>query len=243
MKDQLLITIGNRIEELRLEHRISREKLEEECGLNNQSIKKIERIEREKNPLRSFDVKALCAIANYFDVDIEYLLGMQNTKRRQVAEVSKVTGLSYEAVDILSSFGKINQTELDTLSALICSPSFIAFVVLLTRYCLLEGESKNMLKEGYSNLSDKEIMIAAIQNNVSMLINEVKSTAHNELMLTKNRTRAFALVAAAAEKTDKVVREADILEALTACGLDAEKEILAFYEYFAEYKNIMKKRE
>ena len=51
MSDHLLITIGNKIEGLRIEHNISREKLEENCGLKHQSIKKIER-----NPANTFNV-------------------------------------------------------------------------------------------------------------------------------------------------------------------------------------------
>lgn len=237
MSDQLLKTIGNKIEGLRMKHKISREKLQEACNLKEQSIKKIER-----NPSKTFDVSALCSIADYFDVDVEYLLGKQEEERRTLANASEVTGLSYDAVKILSSFGRINQTEIDTLSAVICSPSFLLFTEQMKRYCLLEGESRNLLIDGYSGLTDKEVMIAAIQNSVSLLMNETKTAAQDELIETDRRTRAFALVASAAMKENRTVTEADILESLSECGLDAEKEIQAFHEYFKEYEQNMKER-
>ena len=238
MSDQLLKTIGGKIEGLRMEHKISRETLQGACGLKEQSIKKIER-----NPSKTFDVSALCSIADYFDVDVDYLLGRQEARRKVFADVSAVTGLSYEAANLLSSFGILKQSDVDTLSTLICSPSFLPLINLIKRYCLLEGESKSMLKEGYSNLSDREVMIAAIQNNVSLLVNEAKSKAHDELMLSDKRERAFALIASALIKANSEVSESKIRESLAECGLDADKEIQAFHEYFSEYKKAMKGRE
>lgn len=238
MPDHLLATIGNKIEELRIEHNISREKLEENCGLKHQSIKKIER-----NPANTFNVSALCSIADFFDVDVEFLLGKQDVKRRVIADASKVTGLSYEAVRVLASFGKLNQTEIDTLSTFICSPSFLPFIVQLKKYCLLTGESKNLLKDEHSSLTDKDILTATIQNNVSLLMNEVKTASQNELIEKDKKTRAFALIASSIININREVAEADILEALSACGLDAKKEIQAFREYFPEYEKTMKGRE
>ena len=220
MKDYLLKTIGEVIENLRIERNVSRAKLEEACGLPNQSIKRIER-----NPSMTFDVSALCAIADFFDVD-----------------ASIVTGLSYEAVKVLTSFGKLNQTEIDTLSAFICSPSFLPFIVQLKKYCLLTGESKNLLKDEHSSLSDKDILAATIQNNVSLLMNEVKTASQEELIETDKRTRAFALIASSITNLNREVTETDILEALAECGLDAKKEIQPFREFFAEYKKTVKGR-
>ena len=237
MREQINKMIAERIKELRKEQKLSRERLESDCNLPIQSIKRIE-----MGNMSKIDVNDLCSIAEYFSVDIDYLLGRQNSPLRSVSDVSDVTGLSYEAANILSSFGKMNQTEIDTLSAMICSPSFLLFVEQMKRYCLLEGESRNLLIDGYSSLTDKEVMIAAIQNSVSLLMNEVKTVAQAELIETESRTRAFALVASAAMKVNRTVTEADILESLSECGLDADKEIQAFHKYFIEYEQNMKER-
>lgn len=237
MRDQMYKIIASRIRQLRKIKRYSRERLEKECRLPSQSIKRTE-----MEDVSKIDVYDMWAIADNFNVDLDYLIGKQTEERRSIADVSKVTGLSYEAVDILSAFGKMNQTEIDTLSAMICAPSFLPFIDLVKRYCLLEDDSRHMIKEGYSNLSDKEIMVAAIQSNVSMLMNEAKSKAHADLMLTETRTRAFALIASSIVKIDKEVSETEILESLSACGLDAEKERQAFEEYLLEYKDYCKRR-
>lgn len=223
---------------MRKKNKISREKLEEICHLPIQSIKRIE-----MENMSKIDVNDLCAIADYFNVDIDYLLGKQDTPLHTVSDASKVTGLSYDAVNVLSSFGKLNQTEIDTLSALICSPSFNSFVFQMKRYCLLQGESRNMLIDGYTGLTDKEVLTAAIQSSVSMLMNETRQNAHDELMKTDRRIRIFEIVASAAIKANRTVTDSDILESLSECGLDnAKEEIQAFKAYYAEYEKTMKER-
>lgn len=238
MSDQLLKLIGNRIESLRIEKKVSREKLESDCNLPDQSIKKIER-----NPSKTFDVCALNSIADYFDVDFDYLLGKQEDKRKNLADASNVTGLTYDAVSILSKFGRMHQTEIDTISAMICSPSFLPFVDLMKRYCLLEDNSRSLLMDAHSYLSDKEVMVAAIQNNMSLLMNETKKAVQDELVKTDIRTRAFALVSSSIIKANREASESEIRESLAECGLDAKQEIQAFHEYFSEYKQTMKGRE
>ena len=181
MQDQLLKTIGSRIESLRIECNVSRAKLEEACDLPSQSIKRIER-----NPSMTFDVSALCAIADYFDVDVDYILGRQNVKRRVIADASKVTGLSYDAIKEISSWGMLHSINKTTLSALICSPSFGTFINYIKMYCEISDE------EAFSHIddlpiSDKEIILAAIQNSMALMINEAKKAVHDELVIEEKQ--------------------------------------------------------
>lgn len=82
--------------------RISREKIVEACKLSDQSIKRIE-----NQKVTKIDVAELYDIAEYLDVDTEYLMGLQGeVPRRERADASEVTGLSYNAVSILSAWGK-----------------------------------------------------------------------------------------------------------------------------------------
>ena len=139
MKDYLLKTIGEVIENLRIERNVSRAKLEEACGLPNQSIKRIER-----NPSMTFDVSALCAIADFFDVDVEYLLGKQKEKRRVTADASKVTGLSYEAVDQLIKWKGHQFPVADFLSKMICNPNFYSLMERMTNLINLTPETASI---------------------------------------------------------------------------------------------------
>lgn len=238
MRDHFNKIISSRLKSLRRDAKISREHLEEQCALPIQSVKRIE-----AENMSKIDVNDLCAIAKYFNVDVEYLLGKQDTPLRTVSDASTVTGLTYDAVSVLSNFGRMHQTEIDTISAMICSPSFLPFVDLMKRYCLLEDNSRSLLKDAHSYLSDKEVMVAAIQNSMSLLMNETKKAAQDNLVKADIRTRAFALVASSMMNVNRDVSETDILEALTECGLDAKQEIQAFHEYFSEYKQTMKGRE
>lgn len=235
MRDHFNKIISSRLKSLRRDAKISREHLEEQCALPIQSVKRIE-----AENMSKIDVNDLCAIAKYFNVDVEYLLGKQDTPLRTVSDASTVTGLTYDAVSVLSNFGRMHQTEIDTISAMICSPSFLPFVDLMKRYCLLEDNSRSLLVDAHSPLSDKEVMIAAIQNSMSLLMNETKKAAQVELMKTDMRTRAFALVSSSIIKANREASESEIRESLTECGLDADKEIQAFYEYYSEYKQSMK---
>lgn len=95
--NNLLQIVGERIKELR--GKTSREKLEEDCDLPSNCIRQIE-----NGPRKTLDIAVLCTLADYFNVDIDFLLGKQDTHRRKIADASSVTGLSYEAVEVLKSW-------------------------------------------------------------------------------------------------------------------------------------------
>lgn len=96
-KNNLMQIVGERIKELR--GKTSREKLEEDCDLPSNCIRQIE-----NGPRKTLDIAVLCTLADYFNVDIDFLLGKQDTPQREIADVSSVTGLSYEAVELLKSW-------------------------------------------------------------------------------------------------------------------------------------------
>ena len=64
----------HRLQQLREKKRISRKVLSELCGLNSDAIRRYERGEREPT------LHSLVAIAEFFDVSIDYLLGREEKK-------------------------------------------------------------------------------------------------------------------------------------------------------------------
>lgn len=63
---------SERLKELRLEKNLSQEQLSHETGLSQSSITKWEREERDPT------LKALIALADFFQVTIDYLAGREN---------------------------------------------------------------------------------------------------------------------------------------------------------------------
>ena len=59
-----------RLRKLREERRIKRYILSQRCGLHSDAIRRYERGEAEP------DIKSLIAIANFFEVSLDYLMGM-----------------------------------------------------------------------------------------------------------------------------------------------------------------------
>ena len=60
---------GKRLQQLRERKRISRRVLSELCGLNHEAVRRYEREEAEPT------LHSLVAIAEFFDVSVDYLLG------------------------------------------------------------------------------------------------------------------------------------------------------------------------
>ena len=72
MKVSVESNFPERLQRLRERERKSRKVLSELCGLAPDSIRKYERNERKPS------MEALIAIADYFEVSLDYLVGRQN---------------------------------------------------------------------------------------------------------------------------------------------------------------------
>lgn len=64
---------GQRLQQLREKRRISRKVLSELCGLHSDAVRRYEREEAEPT------LHALVAIAEYFEVSVDYLVGRAET--------------------------------------------------------------------------------------------------------------------------------------------------------------------
>lgn len=65
-----------RLRRLRERRRVSRYVVSELCGLNRNAVRRYERGEAEPN------MKALINIADYFEVSLDYLVGVSDTPKR-----------------------------------------------------------------------------------------------------------------------------------------------------------------
>ena len=69
------MTLGNRIQKLRTERKLSQELMAEQLGVSRQAVSKWE------NDLSCPDTKKLVKLAELFDVSVEYLTTGQDRKR------------------------------------------------------------------------------------------------------------------------------------------------------------------
>ncbi len=97
-------SVGDKIRKLRENRGMTQADLVEACDLPEQSIKRIE-AKGNKTKAKGIDAMTLFQIAKFFDVDMNYLIEPYNTiPKQENADASEVTGLSYNAVNILSKW-------------------------------------------------------------------------------------------------------------------------------------------
>ena len=69
--------VGEKIRQLRLQHKITQEQLADRLGVSYQSVSRWE------NGVTYPDIELLPAIAKYFSVSLDYLLGQDDTEKRK----------------------------------------------------------------------------------------------------------------------------------------------------------------
>ena len=68
---------SERIRQLRLQHKLNQTQLGEIAGISQFAVSKIEKGER------AASIEVLCALADYFDVSLDYLVGRSDEPRRR----------------------------------------------------------------------------------------------------------------------------------------------------------------
>lgn len=156
------LTFGERLEDLLADRGISQAKLAKETGIIQSAIsgyisgKRINPMDDTRREYRAPDCGSLIALANYFGVSTDYLLGLSKVKTsdNSIQAACNVTGLSEKAIKHLQHNKSIihgvqsplpfedaeqSTTFLQMLSMLISHPHFFRFVCDLSRYSTLHN--------------------------------------------------------------------------------------------------------
>lgn len=187
--------IGNRIKQLREEKGLSQAELANAIQIAQSSIGNYER------ELRAPDSETILALAKYFNVTSDYLLGLADDPQKQPSATEEL-GLSYDAVERLIAWNTRypNGNEaLSTLSRLITYSEF--FHVLYSISLLLENASNEFNASGSSSEDIEALSQKAAEMGFSVV---------------KNSTLSMYLRAAISKKFDDIIRglyDSDIYKA------------------------------
>ena len=92
--------IGERLKQLRIKNGLKQQELADMFGLSSGTISFYESEQRKP------DIDFIVAIAKYFDVSTDYLLGLTNAIDKENIDISKVTGLNDFSLTILEKSSK-----------------------------------------------------------------------------------------------------------------------------------------
>jgi len=150
------------------------------------SYGRLNKIESEKSP-ENIKVQELIAISEVLKVDIDYLLGLQDEKRKEIKDLKELTGLSEKACTILASCGKAispkdddaersveqQRVEQNELLSWLIENGFMQWLIAYN--CTVNNWWKEHsynpfdLEEQQREINKDEIRTAIIQNNVRLI--------------------------------------------------------------------------
>ena len=203
----------------------------EACELSEQSIKRIE-----NRKVSRIDAAELYDIAQFFDVDITFILGKQKEERREISDTASVTGLSYDAVAVLRSIDHLENINLfHALSAFICSPSFVPLMVQIANFCTPNNDSVPGWGFSYSDVTN-----AAVQKYTAQCLEEAKKQCEKKMewfrqVLPPISAIAGKLAEQEKEEGQRYSRDRIIKEVTKQIGLDADGEKL-FFDLLENYR-------
>lgn len=152
--------------------------------------KKIQSYENGKFPKEYSD---LCRIADILECDIDYLFGAQEQPQKMVVDAATTTGLSYSAVELLSSWKTIAPLDLEAISHTLCNSPTIARNIIRSMYFYIglkkhDPDSKSLFLS--KNQEILEIMDSDEKNAIRRKLSGEYSEYAAEYMLTKARLTA-----------------------------------------------------
>ena len=123
------------------------------------------------------DSDSIAAIARFFNVTTDYLLGKDTQATHEATDIYDRTGLSLESQNILSGFvnnsteGSANNHCTQILNALICDPAFWSFLDLIDYYIDCKA---NPIKDNAPEHKQKIIAIKNIVPELADIVNDPK---------------------------------------------------------------------
>lgn len=140
--------IGERLKQLRIKNGLKQQELANMFGLSSGTISFYESEQRKP------DIDFIVAIAKYFDVSTDYLLGLTNAIDKENIDISKVTGLNDFSLTILEqSLKETNNAAAEVIDTVICGGDFLRFVNLIND----KKEKKPTIDIDWSDICDKKL--------------------------------------------------------------------------------------
>ena len=140
--------IGERLKQLRIKKGLKQQELADMFGLSSGTISFYESEQRKP------DIDFIVAIAKYFDVSTDYLLGLTNAIDKENIDISKVTGLNDFSLTILEqSLKETNNAAAEVIDTVICGGDFLRLVNLIND----KNEKKPTIDIDWSDICDKKL--------------------------------------------------------------------------------------
>ena len=140
--------IGERLKQLRIKNGLKQQELANMFGLSSGTISFYESEQRKP------DIDFIVAVAKYFDVSTDYLLGLTNATDKEDIDISKVTGLNDFSLTILEqSLKETNNAAAEVIDTVICGGDFLRFVNLIND----KKEKKPTIDIDWSDICDKKL--------------------------------------------------------------------------------------
>lgn len=140
--------IGERLKQLRIKNGLKQQELANMFGLSSGTISFYESEQRKP------DIDFIVAVAKYFDVSTDYLLGLANATDKENIDISKVTGLNDFSLTILEqSLKETNNAAAEVIDTVICGGDFLRFVNLIND----KKEKKPTIDIDWSDICDKKL--------------------------------------------------------------------------------------
>lgn len=140
--------IGERLKQLRIKNGLKQQELANMFGLSSGTISFYESEQRKP------DIDFIVAVAKYFDVSTDYLLGLTNAIDKENIDISKVTGLNDFSLTILEqSLKETNNAAAEVIDTVICGGDFLRFVNLIND----KKEKKPTIDIDWSDICDKKL--------------------------------------------------------------------------------------
>ena len=169
--------IGERLKQLRIKKGLKQQELADMFGLSSGTISFYESEQRKP------DIDFIVAIAKYFDVSTDYLLGLTNATDKENIDISKVTGLNDFSLTILEqSLKETNNAAAEVIDTVICGGDFLRLVNLIND----KNEKKPTIDIDWSDICDKKL------SDIFDMDIEQRTTILN-MLFPMNRFNAYEL--------------------------------------------------
>ena len=169
--------IGERLKQLRIKKGLKQQELADMFGLSSGTISFYESEQRKP------DIDFIVAIAKYFDVSTDYLLGLTNAIDKENIDISKVTGLNDFSLTILEqSLKETNNAAAEGIDTVICGGDFLRLVNLIND----KNEKKPTIDIDWSDICDKKL------SDIFDMDIEQRTTILN-MLFPMNRFNAYEL--------------------------------------------------